>query len=140
MSKSNNPRIAEYRQYPNNTKHECEYTFRKREWGGWLIYVNDFNIGWVTKGERGWTLWHSPAGEIKGTRYGVWANRDEAAKELIRSLASDHIWSPAARTQIIDRDAVNMNDFIRSASRQVQKWGWEIEYETWKAQYEGATK
>lgn len=136
-------------------RYETDYRFAKREFGGWTIHLTDpsairtvkrdyldddtttGSIGWVTKDDSGWTLWHAVAGEIKAEQYGIgWSTRDEAAEELIRDLIQRHILSPAAERTLIARDSIDHNELVLTASRVVDQFSWEAEYEALLARIE----
>ena len=147
-------KVTEYRSTGRETtRYETDFRFAKREYGGWTIHLTDpsairtfdrgdfldpdtstGSIGWVTKNHDGggWDLWHAVAGEIKAQQYGRgWSTREEAAGELIRDLLQRHLISPASTDEFryLGRDFIDHNELVLTASRTVEKFQYEIDYE-----------
>jgi len=149
-------KTSEYRSTgTERIRYETDYRFAKRDFGGWTIHLTNPNasrtietdsciddgldttsgqIGWVTKDHEngGWTLWHALAGETKAEQWGTgWRTRDEAAEELVFLLLTRRIVSPAStdRFRYLGRDFIDHNELTLTASRVVEQFSWEADYE-----------
>jgi len=128
--------IAEYR---NHTlaqgwrKLEIEFRLKKRDLGGWTIYVGDEDLGWIVENfedERsrkrdGWKLYFRNANEPKGRNHGIFETRYEAGSDLVGRLYAGAIDGSPARYPVLDRDRRNRNEIVRNAAVEVEAFAWE---------------
>jgi hypothetical protein len=128
--------IAEFTNHTlwtGSKKYEVEFKLRKRDFGGWTVYVGDEDLGWIVPSytgglnskRDGWTLYFAEAGEIKGRPCGVFETRYEAGSDLIRRLFSGSLDGYPARDPVLDRDRRNRTEVVRNAAVEIEAFAWE---------------
>lgn len=166
MSNTQSPRIAETTVYIRNSsessqqRYETAYRYEKREFGGWTIVLTDHSahrtvnvdsvlgrtaefdgtIGWLVKNDEGWTAYHNQSGEVYGKFFGSeWSTRDEAVENLLFELLNRHVISPASHNRhLIASDAIDYNELVLTASKPVDQFTWERDYDLYLARREAS--